>query len=47
MYIQDDSPNIFIPIFSFNNEFIQTVIFRTFKYTQRTYFQIIEIFRTT
>jgi len=33
--------------FFFNNEFIQTLIFRIFEYTQRPYFRILEIFCTT
>jgi len=32
------------PIFSFNNEFIKIPIFEIFKYTQRPYFKILEIF---
>jgi len=38
--IQDDSPSMLIPKFSFNKEFVLILIFDIFKYTQRPSFQI-------
>jgi len=41
--IQHDSPSMTTPIFLINNKCIEILIFEKFKYSLKTYFEIIDI----